>query len=101
MWAEERFSLSRDRALIFLGLAGITALGWAYLRYDAQTMHCARMGMPDARLWSLPEFGMMLAMWTIMMIAMMAPSAAPMLLAFAAVNRRRREREAPYVPTAV
>jgi predicted metal-binding membrane protein len=31
----------------------------------------------------------------------MAPSAAPMLLAFAAVNRRRRERQAPYVPTAV
>jgi len=91
----------RDRILIIAGLAVITALGWAYLRYDAESMHCATMAMPESRVWNLPEFGMMLAMWTIMMIAMMAPSAAPMLLAFAAVNRRRRERQAPYVPTAV
>ena len=34
------------------------------------------------------------------MVAMMVPSAAPMVLLFASVNRKRRERTSPYVPTA-
>jgi predicted metal-binding membrane protein len=32
---------------------------------------------------------------------MMVPSATPMAMTFAAVNRRRKERSAPYVPVAV
>jgi predicted metal-binding membrane protein len=40
-------------------------------------------------------------MWWAMMIGMMLPSAAPMTLTFATVNRRRRELGTPYVPTAV
>lgn len=44
---------------------------------------------------------MMFLMWWVMMIGMMLPSAAPMTLTFATVNRRRRERGTPYVPTAV
>lgn len=40
-------------------------------------------------------------MWWVMMIGMMLPSAAPMTLTFATVNRRRRELGTPYVPTAV
>jgi predicted metal-binding membrane protein len=34
-----------------------------------------------------------------MMIAMMIPSAAPMILAFAGVNRARREQSLSYVST--
>jgi predicted metal-binding membrane protein len=33
------------------------------------------------------------------MAAMMVPGTSPMVTAFAVINRRRREREAPYVPT--
>jgi predicted metal-binding membrane protein len=40
-------------------------------------------------------------MWWAMMIGMMLPSAAPMTLTFATVNRRRRELGTPWVPTAV
>ncbi|HEX6156246.1 MAG TPA: DUF2182 domain-containing protein [Burkholderiales bacterium] len=43
----------------------------------------------------------MFLMWWVMMIGMMLPSAAPMTLTFATVNRRRRELGTPYVPTAV
>ncbi len=39
------------------------------------------------------------AMWWVMMLGMMLPSAAPMILTFAAVQQRRREREQPHVPT--
>jgi len=40
-------------------------------------------------------------MWTEMMVAMMVPTAAPMILTFAMVNRRRREQERPFVPTGI
>ena len=40
-------------------------------------------------------------MWWVMMAGMMLPSALPMTLTFATVNRRRRELDTPYVPTAV
>jgi predicted metal-binding membrane protein len=40
-------------------------------------------------------------MWSAMMAAMMIPGASPMIAAFAIISRRRRERRAPYVPTAV
>jgi len=35
------------------------------------------------------------------MVAMMIPSAAPMILTFALVNRKRRESERPFVPTGI
>jgi predicted metal-binding membrane protein len=38
-------------------------------------------------------------MWVAMMAAMMLPATYPMVRAFVTINRRRREREAPYVPT--
>ncbi len=59
------------------------------------------MAMANMRSWSAADFGLMFVMWAVMMVAMMAPSATPMLLMFATVNRRRKEREAPYVPTGI
>lgn len=44
---------------------------------------------------------LMFAMWWVMMAAMMLPSAAPMLLLFARVNRTERARERPFVPTGI
>jgi predicted metal-binding membrane protein len=40
-------------------------------------------------------------MWAVMMVAMMLPSAAPMILLVASLQRRRRERASPAAPTAV
>ena len=40
-------------------------------------------------------------MWAEMMVAMMLPSASPMILTFAMVNRKRREREQLFVPVGV
>mgnify|MGYP003431036153 CR=1 FL=1 len=42
---------------------------------------------------------LLLVMWWIMMIGMMLPSAAPMILTFANINRGRRARRQPYTPT--
>jgi predicted metal-binding membrane protein len=51
--------------------------------------------------WSAARFAGMFAMWVAMMSAMMLPGTFPMIRAFATINRKRREREAPYVATAV
>jgi predicted metal-binding membrane protein len=40
-------------------------------------------------------------MWTVMMIAMMLPSALPFVFAFGAEHRRRRARNLPFVPAGV
>jgi predicted metal-binding membrane protein len=103
--------LKRDRAIVFTGLAAVAALAWAYLAYRAwdmqQRMSAGAMGMGmDAamyqfRPWGLVDFVTTFIMWAVMMVAMMVPTAAPMILTFATVNRRRRERQQPFVPTGV
>jgi predicted metal-binding membrane protein len=96
--------LRRDRAVVISAIVIIAAIAWTYTAYLAGTgMGIAdmEMGMADMRSLSGADFGLMYVMWVVMMIAMMAPSAAPMLLMFATLNRKRREREAPYVPTGV
>jgi predicted metal-binding membrane protein len=40
-------------------------------------------------------------MWAGMMVAMMLPSATPMILTFAAVSRNRRKQQRPYVPVTI
>jgi len=40
--------------------------------------------------WSPTQAALMFAMWWIMMVAMMTPSAAPMVLLFAAIKRKRQ-----------
>ncbi len=59
------------------------------------------MAMPQMQSWGWVDFILMFVMWAVMMVAMMVPSASPMVLMFANVNRRRREQERPYFPTAV
>jgi len=59
------------------------------------------MAMPRTEAWGPVELLMLFLMWVVMMIAMMIPSAAPMILLFASVNRKRKERDAPFVSTAV
>ena len=106
--------LKRDRAIVVVAILIIAAIAWAYTVYLSQsgmnmgsmqmgsdTGMGAGMAMADMRSWSAADFGLMFVMWAVMMVAMMAPSATPMLLMFANLNRKRREREAPYVPTGV
>src|SRR4051812_14947199 len=65
--------------------------------------HCAGMKMsgPDLQPWSLLQLIPLFLMWAEMMVAMMIPSAAPLILTCAAVNRKRREREQPFVSTGI
>ncbi len=97
--------LRRDRIIVLSGLALITVLSWAYVASVASDMRNMEMGaemaMPRMQAWGVADFALTFSMWAVMMVAMMTPSAAPVILMFAGVNRRRREQQVPYVPTSI
>jgi predicted metal-binding membrane protein len=104
----------REQALIGLGLAGITGLAWLYVLAGAGTGMSTvamttwqfpppRPAMPMPGGWDAAYWLTMLLMWWVMMIAMMLPSAAPMILLYARVFRHGQDRgqiRDPLVPTA-
>ena len=121
--------LRRDRTVLIAGLLLLGALSWAWLLRGAgmemsawqmsqaalfphlgadapMSMEPGSMpmepGAMDAAGWSVGRVAMMVAMWWVMMIAMMLPSVAPMVLLHARAVRhgQRRGRIAPGpVPT--
>ncbi|NOS70492.1 MAG: DUF2182 domain-containing protein [Verrucomicrobia bacterium] len=99
--------LKRDRLIVVAALTAIALLAWGYMVYEASAMYntgvcrCAGMKMsgPDTEPWSTATLLPLFIMWAEMMVAMMIPSAAPMILTFAMVQRKRREQERPFVPT--
>lgn len=93
--------LRRDRWIVGAGLALICLLSWWYLIGGSATgMSAAAMLLPEfpssahtgmeSAPWGLSYWVVMLFMWWIMMIAMMVPSAAPMILLYAKVYRHGR-----------
>jgi len=107
--ASIEFVVKRDRAIVLAVLMGIALLAWGYMVLEARSMYqtgiCSCMGAkmsgPDTGAWSITALVALFLMWTEMMVAMMIPSAAPMILTFATVNRRRREQDRPYVSTGI
>ncbi|HEX6013178.1 MAG TPA: DUF2182 domain-containing protein [Geminicoccaceae bacterium] len=110
-------ALRRDRLVVVgaLGLVALLAWGWLLagagmdMGMGATGMGATGMpamegmaagGKPASPTWSAGYVALMFFMWWIMMLAMMLPSATPMILLFAAVNRKHRERGGPFVPTA-
>lgn len=95
--------LKRDRLLVGAGLILVTLLAWWYTVSAAQEMGGAMSAMhhPDQTAWTSASILPLFVMWMVMMVAMMLPTAAPMVLIFAAVSRNRRQRQQPGVPVAV
>ena len=90
-----------DRALVLGGLAAATAIGWFYMWRQMAMGGMADMGMPAGFApWTAQDLALNLLLWWVMMLAMMLPSAAPTILIFAAINRAKRQRAEPFVPTA-
>jgi predicted metal-binding membrane protein len=113
------FSPARARVFLLLSLGILTIGAWALtLRHalvmpepmgiavqdgsamDGMSMdgmsHMTATGVPAAG-WSLPEAIGFVAVWTVMMAAMMLPAMVPMVLTFAAAQARRTRTMA--VPT--
>ena len=93
--------LARDRAVVLGGLVGLAALSWAYMGYLAWQMQGMdpQMAAVQAQTWSPVDLALLFVMWAVMMVAMMIPSAAPMVLTYATIRRKRHESERPLLPT--
>jgi predicted metal-binding membrane protein len=89
--------LRHERALPVGALLLVTALAWAYLLTGAGTMEdMDGMLMPmSAGPWTLSHALIMLGMWSVMMVAMMLPSALPMILLYATIARRQHAAGGP------
>ena len=100
--------VKRDRAVLVSAITVLAALAWAYTARLAAGMGSTSMdtmvttvAMPTTQSWSLDDLVFMFGMWTVMMVAMMLPSATPMLLLFARVMRKRECDGRPFVSTAL
>jgi predicted metal-binding membrane protein len=79
-----------DRLIILAALTVLVGLTWTWLiwlqgRMNPSMADMPGMMMPDAAVWNPPHFLLMLAMWAVMMVGMMTPSASPMILVYARV----------------
>jgi predicted metal-binding membrane protein len=102
--------LRRDRMVLVAGLVIVLGMAWGWLVAGAgmemSAVEMTAMAGMDGWLmrpavWTLAYAALIFAMWWVMMVAMMLPSAAPMLLLFARVNRKDKEAGAPLVPIAL
>lgn len=87
--------LTRDRLAVLASLAGVTCLAWVYLWFDAAHMRAMHMaGEMSAMVspWAPGSLVMVFAMWSIMMVGMMLPSATPAVLLYGAMVRKNAER---------
>ena len=85
--------LERDRAIVLGGVVGLAALAWLDLWRRAGQMGMGtgmEAAMPRQMPWSPADLGTAMAMWGVMMVAMMLPSAAPVLLLYSTAQRKRQ-----------
>jgi predicted metal-binding membrane protein len=64
-----------------------------------QPMATMMDSMAGVQPWTTTEFALRLAMWAVMMVAMMLPTAAPMTLLYAAVARKAAAQRNPLAAT--
>ena len=88
------YPLPRERNLILALLLLLAAASWALLGWQSATADDEMMGLTMGM--GAPLF---MAIWVAMMVAMMFPTAAPMILMFARVHAGKRQRGQPFVPT--
>ena len=111
--------LKRDRLITIAGLMALCLLAWLYIvagaglgmnawemsrlalfphqhtadMTDMPGMDMSAMAMAaEPRIWGPPIWTLIIAMWWIMMVAMMSPSAAPTVLLYARVHRHALAR---------
>lgn len=88
--------LARARGWILASLLTLAAAAWVVLIWQASSTDVH--GMENMLTVDMGA-ALFLAIWVAMMIAMMFPTSAPMVMAFAKVQQGKQRRGRPYVPT--
>lgn len=98
--------------VVVAALVAVITIAWIWILLGAGTdmsamdMALGSRGsgmaiMTVSTAWTLGYGGLMFVMWWAMMAAMMLPSAAPMLLLFARINRKQKAGGRPFIPTGI
>jgi predicted metal-binding membrane protein len=104
--------LRRDRAVVVVTLVAVITIAWIWILLGAGTgmstwdmaLGWGAPGMANVMVpavWTLGYAGLMFVMWWAMMAAMMLPSAAPILLLFARINRNQKAGGRPFIPAGI
>ena len=95
----------QQNIILALGIIIIASLGWLYVFHVTSISsngvqdNLMNVMSPEKQLWNFRDGMSAFIMWSVMMAAMMLPSAMPMILVFATVNRRRHSLVKEVVPT--
>src|SRR3989337_187274 len=90
----------REHRLILAAMVCLSGLAWAATIYQAGSMGlgvvtCSMtMGTP----FSISNAALYVALWSVMMVAMMLPAMAPYVGFFSTIARRKREQDLPFTP---
>ena len=103
--------LKRDRLVVMIGLALVVVVAAAYtlagvgMNMSPLTMTRMAIEMPGMAMqpvgWSAGYAFVIFLMWCVMMVAMMVPSAAPMVLIHAAIGRKQENADRTLAATAI
>ncbi len=81
--------MRRDRIIIGVSIAIMALLGWAYLVQMTAASGQA-MAMSSHASWNWQTVGLNTMMWSVMMVAMMLPTASPMIMSFSRVHHQQQ-----------
>jgi predicted metal-binding membrane protein len=92
--------VQRDRLVLLLGLGGISAIAWVYtVAMSSDSGHGVHVHiLAEPRAWTVTDLAMTFGMWTVMMLAMMLPTTAPMVLSLAKISRDKLAAISPVAP---
>ncbi len=92
--------IKRDRLVLQIGLAAVIAVAAIYTINRARAfVGPVALLQPGAHAGS--SFLMLFTMWAVMQVAMMSPTALPMVLMHARIERHRHPQRRPYLQTAL
>src|SRR5437762_11134103 len=90
-------ALRDDRAPLLVVLVAVPLFSWMWIVVMARDMYGPMTGASAWMMtthWDAAHLLLLWAMWSVMMTAMMLPSAAPLILLYGAAARRSRHRTA-------
>ncbi len=93
--------LRHERTVPAVALLIAAGAAWLWLARMVGALNHMPGAMPGMTMPTVPDLLLLALMWSIMMVAMMLPSASPLILLFASVQRTRRGQQRPAIASGI